>query len=235
MEWSNELPPRHFLPIDHNLMGAEADKPEVRTVVHLHGGRTPPGSDGHPENWYTPGRSAVHHYPNAQDAALLFYHDHAMGITRLNTYAGLFGLYGVRDAVEDALALSRGEYEIPLVLFDRFVKPDGGLFYPSRNGRRRRGCPNFRELGSGEWEAAAVFGSGAADVPISRAERVECAVLPIIAKERAEFPLDRDGPGFAAAASRDQEAGDCAGRTRGSAGGFQHAEKRAGGARERSI
>src|SRR5260370_13482790 len=50
VEWPNELPARHFLPIDHNLMGAEADKPQVRTVVHLHGGRVPPTSDGYPEN-----------------------------------------------------------------------------------------------------------------------------------------------------------------------------------------
>ena len=131
VEWPNELPSRHFLPIDHNLMGAEADKPEVRAVVHLHGGRVPAVSDGYPENWYTPGRSAVHHYPNQQGAALLWYHDHAMGITRLNTYAGLFGLYVVRDAAEDALELPRGEYEIPLVLFDRFLRADGQLYYPA--------------------------------------------------------------------------------------------------------
>jgi spore coat protein A, manganese oxidase len=143
VEWSNELPSRHFLPIDHNLMGAEADKPEVRTVVHLHGGRVPAVSDGYPENWYTPGRTAVHHYPNTQDAALLFYHDHAMGITRLNTYAGLFGLFIVRDAVEDALRLPRGEYEIPLVLFDRFLKPDGGLFYPASQWPKAPWVPEF--------------------------------------------------------------------------------------------
>ena len=90
IEWVNDLPAKHFLPIDHNLHGAEADKPEVRAVVHLHGGRTPAESDGYPEAWYTPGKSATCHYPNRQEAAALWYHDHAMGITRLNNYAGLF-------------------------------------------------------------------------------------------------------------------------------------------------
>jgi spore coat protein A, manganese oxidase len=143
VEWPNELPLRHFLPIDHNLMGAEADKPEVRVVVHLHGGRVPAASDGYPENWYTPGRSAVTSYPNRQDAALLWYHDHAMGITRLNTYAGLFGLYIVRDAAEHALELPRGEYEIPLVIFDRFLKPDGQLFYPASRRPEAPWVPEF--------------------------------------------------------------------------------------------
>ncbi len=42
VEWANQLPAKHFLPIDHTLHGAETDKPEVRCVIHLHGGRTPP-------------------------------------------------------------------------------------------------------------------------------------------------------------------------------------------------
>jgi spore coat protein A, manganese oxidase len=130
VEWPNELPARHFLPIDHNLHGAEADKPEVRTVVHVHGGRTPPEGDGYPEDWYIPGKSASYYYPNRQEAAALWYHDHAMGITRLNNYAGLFGFYLVRDSVEDALNLPKGRYEIPLALCDRLLRRDGQLFYP---------------------------------------------------------------------------------------------------------
>ncbi|HYA22840.1 MAG TPA: multicopper oxidase [Terriglobales bacterium] len=130
VEWANELPTSHFLPIDHNLHGAEADKPEVRTVVHMHGAKTLPESDGYPEDWYVPGKSAVYHYPNEQDAALLWYHDHALGINRLNVFAGLFGLFIVRDAAEDALNLPRGKYEIPLVLCDRFFDQEGQLYYP---------------------------------------------------------------------------------------------------------
>ena len=97
-------------------MARKPASPKSRAVVHLHGGKTPPESDGYPEDWYVPGQSRVYHYPNQQDAALLWYHDHAMGINRLNVYAGLFGLYIVRDAVEDALHLPSGKYEVPLVL-----------------------------------------------------------------------------------------------------------------------
>ena len=130
VEWANELPPKHFLPIDHTLHGAELDKPEARTVVHLHGGKTGPESDGYPENWFVPGCSAICHYPNQQEAASLFYHDHAMGITRLNAVAGLMGLYLIRDEFEDSLNLPKGSYEIPLVLFDRSFHPDGRIYYP---------------------------------------------------------------------------------------------------------
>src|SRR5271165_2607228 len=131
VEWANELPGKHFLPIDHTLHGAEADKPEVRAVVHLHGGKTPPESDGYPEAWFVPGESATCFYPNRQDAALLFYHDHTMGINRLNIYAGLQGLFIVRDDAEDALNLPKGKYEIPLVIFDRMLRTDGSLEYPT--------------------------------------------------------------------------------------------------------
>src|SRR3984885_11892218 len=93
VEWANELPAAHFLPIDHTIHGAEADKPDVRAVIHLHGAKAPPDSDGYPENWYVPGKSAVSHYPNQQDAAMLWYHDHALGINRLNVFAGMLGLY----------------------------------------------------------------------------------------------------------------------------------------------
>ena len=130
VEWANELPHQHLLPIDHTLHGAEADKPDVRAVVHLHGGRTGPESDGYPENWITPGQSATSYYPNQQEAATLFYHDHAMGITRLNAAAGLTGVYLIRDNFEDELNLPKGAYEIPLVIFDRSFRPDGEIYYP---------------------------------------------------------------------------------------------------------
>jgi spore coat protein A, manganese oxidase len=130
VEWPNQLPAKHFLPIDHNLMGAEKDRPESRAVVHLHGGRVPPDSDGWPEDWYGPGESATCHYPNRQEAALLWYHDHAMGINRLNICAGMAGLYIVRDSLEESLNLPRGDYEIPIVLMDRMFRRDGQIYYP---------------------------------------------------------------------------------------------------------
>ncbi len=130
VEWVNELPQRHFLPIDHTLHGAEANLPSVRSVIHLHGGKTPPDSDGYPEQWCVPGKSATFYYPNRQDAATLFYHDHTMGINRLNIYAGLQGMYFIRDQAEDALKLPQGKYEVPLLVYDRFLLPDGQLEYP---------------------------------------------------------------------------------------------------------
>jgi len=130
IEWVNQLPTRHMLPVDHTLHGAESDKPEVRMVVHLHGAKVPPESDGNPERWTVPGQSAICHYPNRQEAAALFYHDHAMGITRLNAVAGLYGMFFIRDAFEDSLNLPTGAYEIPVAICDRIFRPDGQLDYP---------------------------------------------------------------------------------------------------------
>jgi spore coat protein A, manganese oxidase len=143
VEWINSLPQRHFLPIDHNLHGAERNKPEVRTVVHLHGAKTPAHNDGYPEDWYVPGKSAVYHYPNKQDAAPLWYHDHAVGINRLNIYAGLAGLYFVRDDFEDSLHLPSGEYEIPLVICDRMLDSKGQLYYPESGTPDAPWIPEF--------------------------------------------------------------------------------------------
>ncbi len=131
IEWANELPSRHFLPIDHNLHGAGADQPEVRAVVHVHGARVPPESDGYPESWYAPGSSATYRYPGVQDATTLWYHDHTMGIERLNQYAGLLGLYLIRDAFEDRLRFPSGEFEIPLLICDRQLTTNGQLQYPT--------------------------------------------------------------------------------------------------------
>ena len=130
VEWANELPLRHFLPIDHTVHGAERSLPEVRSVIHLHGGRTPAASDGYPEEWVVPGKAQKCFYPAKQDAALLFYHDHTMGINRLNIYAGMQGLLIVRDAQESALHLPSGKYEVPLLIADRLLSKDGQLVYP---------------------------------------------------------------------------------------------------------
>jgi spore coat protein A len=130
VEWVNELPRNHFLPIDYSVHGAGRDTPKVRSVVHLHGGKTPPDSDGYPEDWCVPGQSRTYYYPNQQDPALLWYHDHAVGITRLNIYAGLLGLHVIRDQAEQQLQLPSGKYEVPLVLFDRHLHLDGQLSYP---------------------------------------------------------------------------------------------------------
>ena len=130
VEWVNDLPSKHMFAVDNALHGAGSDVPEVRTVVHLHGGRVPPGSDGNPENWFVRGQAQVCSYPNHQEATGLFYHDHAMGITRLNAVAGLFGQFLIRDAFEDSLRLPGGAYEIPLLIYDRLFQLNGQLQYP---------------------------------------------------------------------------------------------------------
>ena len=134
VKWINELPLSHLLPVDTTLHGADDDAPEVRTVVHLHGAHTKPQFDGYPEDWYTSNESknfTVSNYKNDQQPAALWYHDHAAGATRLNVYAGLAGLYNIRDDIEDALNLPSGDYEVPIVIQDRLFTEDGALFYPS--------------------------------------------------------------------------------------------------------
>jgi spore coat protein A len=127
----------HYLSVDVEtdgdgqvcIHGAEAVS---KTVVHLHGGHIPAEVDGYPEATFLPGDPAVPYtYPNNQQAGFLWFHDHALGITRINVYMGLAGAYLMRDAVEDAINLPRGEYEVPLVIQDRKFNPDGSLKYPA--------------------------------------------------------------------------------------------------------
>ena len=137
VKWTNQLPTKHFLPLDYTIHGEEENVPQVRTVTHVHGARVMPDSDGYPDAWVTSdGRAgAVRaadpcHYPNDQPATTLWYHDHAIGITRLNVYAGLAGFYLIRDPEEDSLNLPGGAYEIPLMIQDRSFSADGSLLYP---------------------------------------------------------------------------------------------------------
>jgi spore coat protein A len=129
IEWQNELPTRHIFTIDPHIHGAMPPAPQVRTVPHLHGSRTRSESDGLPEKWFVPGKKAKYFYPNDQQAATLWYHDHALGITRLNVYAGLSGFYFLRDAQEQAMNLPSGDFEIPLILQDRTLDNQGQLVY----------------------------------------------------------------------------------------------------------
>jgi spore coat protein A len=90
------------------------------TVVHLHGGLTPASYDGWAENLFAPGQRAVSHYPMDQRAALLWYHDHVMGVTKFDVYAGLAGLWIIRDERERELELPEGPpFELPLLIQDR--------------------------------------------------------------------------------------------------------------------
>ncbi|MGB0715180.1 MAG: multicopper oxidase domain-containing protein [Phycisphaerae bacterium] len=118
----------HYLDVDLCPHGAEDS---AKSVVHLHGGHTFEEYDGYPEDTYEPGFAETYEYPNKQLPATLWYHDHALGQTRLNVYMGLAGFYLIRDAFENSLNLPSGEFEVPLLLQDRTFNPDGTFFYPS--------------------------------------------------------------------------------------------------------
>lgn len=137
VKWENKLPKKHLLPVDHTLHGT-MDTPDVRTVVHLHGANVAADSDGHPEAWFSRDNEFIGHkysrevyeYTNHQAGATMWYHDHAIGITRLNVYAGLAGFYLIRDFLEERLNLPKGPYEIPIMIQDKTFGKDGSLFYP---------------------------------------------------------------------------------------------------------
>jgi len=131
----NALPAKHLFDSevpDYMYFGAP-----VRMNTHLHGAHVAGSSDGNPYAYaaeYRPGQIQSVVYPNDQNATLLWYHDHADQITRLNVYAGLVGLYIVRDALDtglepNGLGVPGGAYEIPLVLADRLFDGSGELFY----------------------------------------------------------------------------------------------------------
>ncbi len=166
VKWINRLTGSHLFAVDPTLHWAnpnhvpmEPDKPwppfppgfpeaqsPIPIVTHLHGGETPSAYDGHPDAWFTyNGKkgsafvTTLYSYPNAQEPATLWYHDHALGITRLNVYAGLAGFYLLRDSNnckdEDCcrkkLVLPEGAYEIPLAIQDRSFNTDGSLSFPT--------------------------------------------------------------------------------------------------------
>ena len=123
-----------FIPVDTLMMGAgfgpdgSTIYSENRATVHLHGGFTPWISDGTPHQWFTPAGEAniytegasfqdvpdmpnpghgstTHYYTNAQSNRLMFYHEHALGITRLGVYVGLAAPYVIWDTIEDDLIM----------------------------------------------------------------------------------------------------------------------------------
>jgi spore coat protein A len=147
----NNQPLPHLLPVDYTVHDAFDHIPNgqqygVPVVTHLHGGHTESASDGLPDAWFTPGFSlkghgfikgdvTPYHYSNTQEAATIWYHDHALGITRLNVYAGLAGYYLITDDNEINLQntgkLPAAPYDLGLAIQDRMFTNAGELFYPS--------------------------------------------------------------------------------------------------------
>jgi len=132
----------------------------IPAVVHVHGGELPPVLDGGPDAWFTSdgayqghayythpgvaaaGNEAVYRYPNTQEASMIWFHDHLLGGTRLNVYAGLAGAYPI---IDPGLSLPTGlhpvglqqgasgpvDYLVPLVLQDRMFDVNGQLLFPN--------------------------------------------------------------------------------------------------------
>lgn len=107
----------------HTIIEGVADLP-AWTVVHLHGAMTNAWNDGWAHNATLRGRALMTEYPNGQEATALWYHDHAMAVTRFNVHAGLAGMYLIRDEQEDRLELPDRDHEIPLVITDRNLDTD---------------------------------------------------------------------------------------------------------------
>ena len=162
---TNNLPGAHIIPVDITIPGA--NQAQNRTAVHLHGGLVPWISDGGPHDWFAPDGThglsflnnsvtypagpnmwlsgqAEYYYPNNQSARLVWYHDHAWGITRVNAYAGVASAYIIRDAaLESAAGLPiienpaapGGGREVPLVFQDKvFVGPNIAVLDPTWHG-----------------------------------------------------------------------------------------------------
>jgi spore coat protein A, manganese oxidase len=171
LTFTNTLPSKHILPVDTSANFPDAQKHQNATTTHLHGGLVPWISDGGPFSWFTPdgqyGPSvhssagniykllnprlqpgqAEYYYPNNQSARMVWYHDHAHDLTRLNAYAGIATAYIIRDDFEANLRnrglpdfVENGGREIPIVIQDKiFVGPNIAIKDPTWPGPREVG------------------------------------------------------------------------------------------------
>jgi spore coat protein A, manganese oxidase len=138
----------------------------IPAVPHLHGGEVPPELDGGPDAWYTSDgvyrghdyyskasfsqtglpvapNASIYRYPNTQQAGPLWFHDHTLGATRLNVFAGLAGAYYIVDPAQQLPAGFLGVADIvPLVLQDRMFDTNGQLFFPGDSAGGLLASPN---------------------------------------------------------------------------------------------
>jgi spore coat protein A, manganese oxidase len=179
VKWANALPTDleggHLLPLDTSIHMAHvghggSTNPHhslIPTVVHLHGGHVAASSDGHPDAWITQDPSVVgtatqpvyYTYDNSQEAATLWYHDHSMGYTRLNLYAGLAGTYIIEDQnklnliAAGVLPETLGAFDTPLMIQDKSFTADGQLYFPGANPDDP--IPGTYDPTTGTWETVA--------------------------------------------------------------------------------
>ena len=115
----------------------------IPAVAHLHGAEVLSAFDGHPDAWFTPNAaltgpgfvSNTYNYPNTQEATTLWFHDHALGTTRLNVYSGMAAFYLIRDgrdtgAANNPIRLPGGPFEQELMISDRQFDTQGQLLFP---------------------------------------------------------------------------------------------------------
>ncbi|PKA63517.1 hypothetical protein AXF42_Ash005412 [Apostasia shenzhenica] len=143
--WLNHLPTNHILPWDPSipspLSSSSPPISGVPAVTHLHGGVHPPAGDGNSLAWFTHNFSSTgpafssptSYYPNHQPPGNLWYHDHVLGLTRLNLLAGLLAAFVLHSPpLESPLCLPSGpSFDRHLILFDRSFSSDGSLFLNS--------------------------------------------------------------------------------------------------------
>ncbi len=141
VSFTNGLPATYpsWIPVDTRLTPLEN---QVRVMTHLHGGFVAADSDGSPA--VTPdgfgfGQTQSVFYTNQSPqmpAELLWFHDHGLGATRLNVFAGLAAAYIIRDQYDtgdepNPIGIPGGAHEIPLVIQDRQFNADGTFLYPT--------------------------------------------------------------------------------------------------------
>ena len=141
VSYTNDLPEIYpdWIPVDTRLTPLGN---QVHLMTHLHGAFVEADSDGNPAitpNGFGRGDTQTVHYTNQlpeNPATLLWFHDHGLGATRLNVFAGLAAAYILRDEFDTGLepnpiGIPGGAYEIPLVIQDRQFNPDGTFLYPT--------------------------------------------------------------------------------------------------------
>jgi spore coat protein A len=196
----NQLPSRHPLPVDTSVMGAELAPNRTCVHFHggevpwisdggPHAWFRPDNTVGDTSPLYGPSAlsaagnniyktlnpnllpgEAEYYYPMNQSARFGWYHDHSMGITRLNAYAGIASALIIRDNFERSLVplgmpdfIEKGGREIPLVIQDKIFQDEAQD--PDYPGNKATGSLWYPYRYTDRW--AAVEGSDAADLPIS--------------------------------------------------------------------
>lgn len=163
IQWVNNLTSYNPLPVDPTIHWADPNELgmvdassvpyfppgllkaqfPIPIVTHLHGGENNSVNDGHPDAWFTAKEdkvgsefiTSIYHYPNQQPSATLWYHDHTLGITRLNVLMGLAGFYLIRDFENpldtEGKFFSDKKHEIPIVIQDRSFYTNGSFYFPT--------------------------------------------------------------------------------------------------------